>query len=228
MRYLMAIFITFGILGASFAQKQDFTKSADNDPEATRILDKVSAKYEAYKSLEAIFTLKIEIPEEPADVQKGKLMQEGEKYHVDLQEMAMICDGVENFWVHNKRNEEVQLNDIPEDDESDDMLAPQEFYNFYKSGKYVYALTNAIVEEGKPLLQIEFKPLSDESEYFKIRMTIEKKTNIVKRVKVFAKDGSKYTLDIEKVTPNKKFAATNFVFNKKKYPNVDIEDLKLD
>jgi len=227
MRYLMAIIITIGVLATSFAQKQDFTKSADNDPEATKILDKVSAKYEAYKSIEALFTLKIAIPEEPVDQQKGKMIQEGEKYNVDLQEMTMISDGVDNFWVHNKRNEECQLNDIP-DPEDDDMLAPQEFYSFYKSGKYVYALTNALVEDRKPVLQIEFKPLDGESEYSKIRMTIEKKTNIVKRVRVFAKDGSNYTLTIDKITPNKKFTAADFTFDKKKHPNVHVENLKMD
>ena len=226
----MIMLFTVGVLVSSSAQKQkqDFTKSSDNDPAATKLLDKVSAKYEAYKSLEALFTLEIEVPEEPLDRQKGKLMQEGEKYHVDLEEMAMICDGVSNFWVHNKRNEECQLNDIPDPEDDEDMLAPQEFYNFYKSGKYVYALTNALVEEGKPVLQVEFKPLSDESEYSKIRMTIEKKTNIVKRVKVFAKDGLRYTLKIDKLTPNKKFSATDFAFNEKNHPNVHLEILKMD
>jgi outer membrane lipoprotein carrier protein len=211
-------------LATSFAQKKDFTKAQDVDPEAQRVLDKVSKKYEAYKSIEATFALKIEIPEEPIDEQTGKIKQQGEKYNVDLSSYSMICDG-ENFWVHNKRNKEVQLNDPPEEDD-DEMMAPQDFYNFYKKGKYLYALTNAIVEKGVPLLQIEFKPLEGDSEYSKIRMTIEKKTSAVKRIKVFSKDGSRFTLEIQNFKANKKFTIADFTFDKEKFPDAHIEELR--
>lgn len=211
-------------LATGFAQKKDFTKAQDVDPEAQRVLDKVSEKYEAYKSIEATFSLEIEIPEEPVDTQTGKLKQQGEKYNVDLSSYSMICDG-ENFWVHNKQNKEVQLNDPPEEGD-DEMMAPQDFYSFYKKGKYLYALTNAIVEKGVPLLQIEFKPLEGDSEYSKIRMTIEKKTSAVKRIKVFSKDGSRFTLEIQNFKANKKFTIADFTFDKEKFPGVHIEDLR--
>ena len=211
-------------LATGFAQKKDFTKAQDVDPEAQRVLDKVSEKYEAYKSIEATFSLKIETPEEPVDTQTGKLKQQGEKYNVDLSSYSMICDG-ENFWVHNKQNKEVQLNDPPEEGD-DEMMAPQDFYNFYKKGKYLYALTNAIVEKGVPLLQIEFKPLEGDSEYSKIRMTIEKKTSAVKRIKVFSKDGSRFTLEIQNFKANKKFTIADFTFDKEKFPDAHIEELR--
>ena len=229
MKYLIAMIFTLGILASSFAQKQDFTKAADNDPAATKVLEKVSKKYEAYKSIQATFTLDIEIPEEPVDQQTGKMMTQGEKYNVDFNEYSMISDG-KNLWIHSKRNEEVQLNNVPDEEEAaeEGMLAPQDFYSFYKNGKYVYALVNAQREDGKPVVQIEFKPLDGESEYSKIRMTIEQKTSTVKRIKVFSKDGSRYTLTIKDFTPNKKFASTDFKFNKSKFPNVHVEDLRID
>ncbi len=224
MKYIMAIMMSTFFLATSFAQKKDFTKVQDVDPEAQRVLDKVSKKYEAYKSIEATFSLEIEIPEEPVDKQTGTLKQQGKKYNVDLSSYSMICDG-KNFWVHNKQNKEVQLNDPPEEGD-DEMMAPQDFYNFYKKGKYLYALTNAIVEKGVPLLQIEFKPLESDSEYSKIRMTIEKKTSVVKRIKVFSKDGSRFTLAIQDFKANKKYTAADFIFNEKKFPGVHIEDLR--
>ena len=226
MKYLIVMIMTTSFLMTGFAQKKDFTKKSDVDPEAKKILDKVSAKYDAYKSIEATFSLKIEIPEEPNDTQAGKLKQEGEKYSVDLNSYSMICDG-ENYWVHNKQNKEVQLNDPPEEDE-EEMLAPQDFYNFYKNGKYLYALTNAITEKRVPLYQIEFKPLDSDSEYSKIRMTVEKKTSTVRRIKVFSKDGSRFTLEIEKISPNKKFTKADFTFDKSKFPGVHVENLKID
>lgn len=226
MKYLFAITMTILTLSVGFSQKTDFTKSQDIDPAAKKVLDKVSKKYEAYKSIEATFSLKIEVPEEPTDTQTGKLKQKGEMYNVDLSDYSMICDG-ENFWVHNKRNKEVQLNDPPEEGE-EEMMAPQDFYSFYKKGKYVYALTNAIVEKGVPLLQIEFKPLDPDSEYSKIRMTVEKKTSAVKRIKVFSKDGSRFTLEIQKFKANKTFTKADFTFDKSKFPDVHVENLKMD
>jgi len=224
MKYIIAIMMTTFFLATGFAQKKDFTKSADVDPEAQKLLEKVSKKYEAYKTIEATFSLTIQIPEEPEDTQTGKLKQEGEKYNVDMNDYSMICDG-EKFWVHNKRNKEVQLNNPPEEGE-DEMMAPQDFYNFYKKGKYLYALTNAIVEDRVPLLQIEFKPLEADSEYSKIRMTIEKKTSKVKRVKVFSKDGSRFTLEIQNFKYNKEFTKADFTFNKSKFPDAHVEDLR--
>jgi outer membrane lipoprotein-sorting protein len=224
MKNTLAIIMSLFFIATGFAQRKDFTKAEDIDQEAQKILDKVSNKYEAYKSIEATFSLNIEIPEEPIDTQTGKLKQEGDKYNVDLNFYSMICDG-KNFWVHNKQNKEVQLNDPPEEDE-EEMMAPQDFYNFYKKGKYLFALTNAIVENRVPLLQIEFKPLEDDSEYSKIRMTIEKKTSLVKRIKVFSKDGSRFTLEIQKFKANKKFTSADFTFDKTKYPGVHVEDLR--
>jgi len=228
MKYILAIFFSTSLMASGIAQKQDFTKSADNDPAATKILDKVSKKYEAYKSIEADFSLEIEIPEEPVETQKGLMKTQGKKYYVDLSEMTLICDD-ESFWMVDKRNKEVQENDAPDEEELEDegMLSPQEFYNFYKKGKYVYALTNALTEDRKPVLQIEFKPLDDDSEYSKIRMTIEKKTSTVKRVKVFSKDGSRFTLKINKLTPNKKFTKADFVLNKSDYKGYHIENVRM-
>lgn len=228
MKYLMSIILVGSLLVSGFSQtKRDFSDASHSDPEATKVLDKVNKKYQAYKSITATFTLEIEIPEEPIDKQTGVLKQQGDKYYVDFNSYSMISDG-KSLWIHNKANEEVQLNDAPDEGEmgDEDFIAPQDFYKFYQSGKYAYALTNAIYEEGKSVLQIEFKPLDDDSEYSKIRMTIEKKTSRVKRVKVFSKDSSRFTLTINELTPNKTFSNSDFVFDKSKFPDVHVEDLR--
>jgi len=225
MKNLMAILFAISFTTVGFAQKQDFTKSGDSDPVAKHILDKISNKYEAYKSIEASFTISIEIPEEEPEVQKGSMKTEGDKFNVDIGDYNMISDG-KDFWVHMKRNKEVQLNDATTIEEEEDLLNPKDFFNIHKKGDYLYALVNENFEDGKAIQQIEFKPLDDESEYSKIRMTIEKKTNTVSRIKVFSKDGSRYVLKIDKLTSNKTFALTDFQFDKSKHPGVHVEDLR--
>ena len=219
---LVAIFTTVG-----FAQKQDFTKTGDSDPAAKKILDRISKKYEAYKTIEATFSMEIEIPEEETEIMKGSMKTEGEKFNIDFGDYSMISDGVD-FWFHQKRNKEVQLNNADAIEEEEGMISPKDFFNFHKKGEYLYALVNENMEDGKAIQQIEFKPLDDESEYSKIRMTIAKKTNEVIRVKVFSKDGSRYVLKLDNLTPNKTFATTDFKFDKSKYPDAHIEDLRID
>ena len=225
MKNLMAFLFAVVFTTVGFAQKQDFTKTGDTDPEAEKILQSISKKYEAYKTMEATFSLEIEIPEEETEIQTGKMKTEGEKFNINFGDISMISNG-KDFWFHQKRNKEVQLNHASTLEEEEGMFSPKDFFNFYKKGDFLYALVNDNIEDGKTIQQIEFKPLDDESEYSKLRMTIDKKTNSVKRVKVFSKDGSRFVLKIDKLIPNKTFTVADFQFDKSKYPDAHVEDLR--
>ena len=50
---------------------QNYTKAEDSDPKAKEALGKMRKKYTAYDVLEADFSLEIEVPEQPKEVQKG-------------------------------------------------------------------------------------------------------------------------------------------------------------
>jgi len=210
-----------------FAQKQanQFTKKGDNDPAAKAILDKVKKNHQAYKSLEATFTLEIELAEQPKEVQKGKIAQQGDKYFLELGTQQVLCDG-KAIWMVLPKNKEVQVNNIPSKEEEANILTPQALFRFYEKGGYIYALVNEYSENGKVLQQIEFKPTDRNAEYAKIRLTVEKKTAAVTSIIAFGKDGSRYTFNITKLTPNKAFDANYFVFSKAKYPGFHIEDLR--
>ncbi len=211
---------------ASAAQENTFTKASDADPAAKAVLDAVKAKYESYRSLEVQFSLLIEIPEEPEEVQKGTLLQEGEKYRLKLEGQTVVSDGT-TLWLYLENNKEVQINNV-EDEDEETILSPKDLLRVYESEDYVYALTNELVENGRVVQQIEFKPLDDDSEYSKIRLTVDKKTRELRRIKVFAKDGSRYTLAVEKLIPNKKFPPETFVFQKSECPDCHWEDLRID
>ncbi|NUO03295.1 MAG: outer membrane lipoprotein carrier protein LolA [Saprospiraceae bacterium] len=210
-----------------FAQKptNQFTKKGDNDPAAKAILDKVKKNYQSYKSLEATFNLEIELAEQAKEVQKGKIAQQGEKYFLDLGPQQVLCDG-KAIWMVLPKNKEVQVNNMPSKEEEASILTPQALFRFYEKGGFIYALINEYTENGKVMQQIEFKPTDRNAEYSKIRLTVEKKTASVASIKAFSKDGSRYTFNITKLTPNKTFDAGYFTFNKAKYPGYHIEDLR--
>lgn len=224
MKKLLAFFTMMALVTFTFAQNNQFTKAGESDPEAKQILDKLRAKYESYSALKADFTLTIELPEEQPEVQKGQFWQAGDKYRLEAEAQTMVSDG-ETLWLHLKNNEEVQINDVDEDGE--DLLSPQSFLKFYESEEFVYVLANEFPEKGIVVQQIEFKPLDTDSEYHKVRLTLNKKTKEVVRIKAFAKDGSRFTFELGKLIPNPKMNMDTFQFLKSECADCHWENLRM-
>lgn len=197
----------------------------ESDPKAKAILDKVRKKYEAYPSVEMEFTLTVELPEQPKEIQRGKMMQKGAKYRLEMGGQTIICDG-KSLWIVIPQNKEVQINNLPDAEEDDAILSPQSFFRIHEKGNLVYMLMNEYSANGKLLQDIEFKPTDRFSDYSKLRLTVNKTTNEFVELKGFSKDGSRYTLALIKTTPNKVFADTLFTFNKAAYPGFHVEDLR--
>lgn len=195
-----------------------------NDPVAKKLLDKVRKKYDAYKVVEATFTLTIEVPGQPKEVQKGSIAQDGKKFRLDMNDQTIVSDGV-TTWVYQKKNNEVQINEADPND-ANALLTPKELLSRYQKGDFLYAITDKTTEGDKVLTLIEFKPKERNSEYSKLRVAIEEKTLSIKSVKGFAKDGARYTFLITRLTPNKTLPVGYFSFDPKLYKGIRIEDLR--
>ena len=216
---LIALFSIQGVIA------QNYTQAADSDPEAKAILDGVRQKYEAYASIETGFDLDIAFPEQPVEVQSGTLARNGDQYRVIFGNQEIFSDGEVLYMVlHN--NKSVQINDLPDPEENMGFLSPESIFTFYDNGQFVYTLIDTRSEGGKALHFIEFKPTDRNSEYSKLRMVVERDTKKMVRVLAFAKDGSRYTFKLKNLQPNKKFASDYFAFNKSKYPEYYVEDLR--
>jgi outer membrane lipoprotein carrier protein len=224
MKKLLLAIIGLAVCTTTFAQ--EYTKAADSDPQAKAILDQVSKKYNNLKSLEAAFTLEIELPEQPKEVQEGKMLRQGDKYAVDMGMTKVISDG-QAIYVVMKNQQSVQINDIPDESETGGLsLSPEAMFNFYEKGQFVYVLANEYMDGKIPLQQIEFKPLDRGADYSKLRMEVNKKTKEVVRLIAFSKDGSRFTITVNGLKTNKSLASALFTFNEKDYPDYYIEDLR--
>lgn len=229
MRILLFSIIFFGINFGLFSQNSNstqYTAASESDPAAKLILDDLRDKYEAFESMEASFTISIEIPEEDKIIQKGKVAQKGDSYRLDMQDRSIITDGT-TLWYYLPDNNEVQINDAEDLMEDQDFLSPESVLKMYESGDFIYVLADEYVRGGKIVQQIEFKPIDREADYHKIRLMVDKKARTILSVKAFSKDGSRYTFSIEQLMPNKKFAAAHFRFEPSKYPDLHVEDLRL-
>jgi outer membrane lipoprotein-sorting protein len=202
------------------------TKSKDSDPKARQILDKLKKQYDSYKSMEVKFEIDLELPGKALEKQKGTVIQDGKKYQVKLQDQEIYADG-KTIWVYLKKNKEVQITNM-EEGEASAFMSPKQMMTMYDSGEFVYS----IIEERKvgdaQFVDIEFKPLSKKTEYTKMRLTIDKKANKMVSLRVFSRDGSRYTLKVSDILPNKKYDPAMFTFNTKSVQGLHIEDLRMD
>jgi len=174
--------------------------------------------------MEASFSLTIEGPGQPKEVQKGSVSQEGDKFRLEMDQQIIVSDS-KTTWVYLKKNNEVQINNAqPGSDNS--FLTPKELLKRYQKGDFLYAIVDKTTENGKVLTQIEFKPKDKNSEYSKLRLSIDEKAGSIQSIKAFGKDGSRYSFNINRLSSNKQLAAGTFAFDAKKYPGVHVEDLR--
>jgi len=205
-------------------QAQNYTTTADNDPAAKAVLDKIKTRYNSFKTVSANFSLDIEIPQMETEIQKGRLWQEGEKYRAELDNRSIISNG-ETVWVYLGNNKEVQIN-CASDFAGEGMMSPKDLLNIYEQEEYVYYLANEFREGSKTIQQIEFKPTDRDSEYSKLRLTLDKKTLDVVRMKIFAKDGSRFTLKMDNWVANESISADTFTWKESECSDCYVEDLR--
>ena len=197
-----------------------------NDPAAEKVIKDLRSKYESYKSIEVEFEMNFKFGNGQTDQQKGTLIQEGDKFKMDATTQAIYCDGT-SVWMHIKESKEVQINDYDEDEEVAN-FSPNSILAMYDNGEYEFAITNEAMIEGILTQSIEFKPLDKDSEYSKVRLTIDKKKQELRGFELFSKDGTKVSLKITSIKVDKSYPNNIFVFNKYENPNVHIEDLRID
>jgi outer membrane lipoprotein-sorting protein len=195
---------------------------AQQDPKAGKILDEMSAKYQALKAFQATFTQTLENPS--AKVKQnisGDITVSGQKFRLKLTGQEVINNGT-TTWTYLKNENEVNISDS--DPETQDM-SPSQIYTMYKKG-YKYAYVNQVTEGGEALDVIELSPENRQNDVYKVRLKVRKKDASVKSWQMYKKNGNQYTFLIKNFKPNPPVDATTFAFDKAKYKGVKVVDLR--
>ena len=219
-KYLTLLF-SIGLIMSTYAQNGE-----TSDPLATKILDKLKKKYDSFSTMEADFTLEMKLSGQDIEIQNGKIIQDGEMYLLSLSDQEIYNNG-KHVWVHLKSNKEVQLSNADFDEESE-IMSPKDMLRVYESNEYIYDITDVKTVKGEKLTEIEFKPLDRDSEYIKMRISINRKDNMMKKIAIFARDGSRYTVSLDNIESNKTYDEKIFAFDKAAHPGVYVEDLRID
>ncbi|MBL7924790.1 MAG: outer membrane lipoprotein carrier protein LolA [Bacteroidia bacterium] len=195
---------------------------AQTDARAQEVLKAVSAKYKSYKSLEAAFKLsRLDQKTKSTENFNGKIIISGSRFNFVLNDQTVMSDG-KTTWTYLKESNEVQ---ISETKTSEGAITPTNIFTMYEKGfksKFMGEKTIA----GKAVQQIELTPDDPKKNYFKIMLNIDKTGKFVSEAKIFEKNGGILTYSIVKFTPNIPVSDDSFVFNKLKFPGVDVVDLR--
>ena len=194
-----------------------------SDPAAKAILDAVSAKFKTYKSVTAKFTLKIENAAGKQEGSKsGTISMKGSKYHVNVTGQELFCDG-SNIWTYDKSGNEVQISKV---DNSASSITPQKMFTNFYDKDFLYKLNADVKEGNKTLEEIELTPYDKSKPFFKVLLHINKATKAIVSTKVFEKNGNRYTYSVASMQTNLPMPESLFIFDAKKYPKVEVVDLR--
>jgi outer membrane lipoprotein carrier protein len=195
---------------------------AQYDPKALEILDAMSKKYKSIPAFEANISYTLTNETEKVNEEfKGKITVKGDKFKLVLPEQEVINNGT-TTWTYLPEAKEVNIDNY--DPNSDD-LNPSKFYEIYKQGyKYLYLEDKS---EGGVLCEVvDLVPEKKDAQYFKVRMNIVKKDKSIQSWTMFDKGGNKYKYTITKFAPNTAVTDNFFTFDVKKYPGVEVIDLR--
>lgn len=214
-KIVLSLLVAAGFVSASYAQ---------TDAKAKAILADVSKKYRSYDVVKTDFTFILDNPQAKIkETQQGTLIVKAKanKYRVTMTNQELISDG-KNQWTYLKEDKEVQVTNA---DNNGDALNPAKIFTVYEKGfKYTYIGESKV--GGKVFQMIDLAPTDVTKSYFKIRLGIDKTAKQIGSVVIFDKSGNKYTYNVKKIIPNVKVPESTFAFDTKKYPGVEVVDLR--
>ncbi|MEI6948337.1 outer membrane lipoprotein carrier protein LolA [Paraflavisolibacter sp. H34] len=216
MKKIYALFavVCFGLM----ANAQ--TKS---DPDAKKILDGVSAKFRSFKSPQASFTYQIENAQgKVLATKKGTVSMRGNKYHVTMGGMEIYSDG-RTSWSYDKSANEVTVNGV---DASGNAMTPQKLFTNFYDKDFLYKLNGEKKVSGKTVQEIEMTPTDKSRPFHKVYVYVDKAAGTLSSAKFLEKSGNRYSYSISAMKPNAAITESEFVFDKKKYPGVEVVDLR--
>jgi outer membrane lipoprotein-sorting protein len=213
MKKLTVLFLLFPLL--CFAQK---------DAKAKEWLDKSSAAFSQAGALSVDFTMNIkDAPHKLSESFEGTIDMKGVKFHINVPDMETWFDG-KTQWVLQKEYDEVN---ISEPDAKDvQALNPATIFSLYKKGcnyKYTGEKTDS---KGKKVQEVELIPQAKGSEMTKIVMQIGSGDFMPVKIHIVYKNKIENTIYISKYVKNANLTDSRFVFDKKKYPDAEIIDLR--
>ena len=208
---LTGLFITTSI----FAQK---------DAKAKELLDKSSAMLNQSGGISASFTINItDAINNIKQSFEGQMFLNGAKFFFDTPEQAVYYDG-KTQWVYNKTVEEVSiLEPQPQDIQ---VLNPVLVFELYKTDcKYKYNGEKTDIQKRK-VQEVSLFPEDKNEEIKQVDLQINPADFMPVFFHIIYKNKLEFRIYINKYQTKLNLPDSQFVFDKSKYPEAEVNDLR--
>ncbi len=188
-----------------------------------QLIKKTVSKYRGYDSYKVDFKYIFENRmDDEKDSQNGVFYVKGNKFRIDLDNQLIITDE-KNIWTYMKEANEAQVSVYDPDDLE---FAPDKIFTMWD--KDYLAGYAGIYKVGERLTKlVELTPNDKSLNYYKVKMFIDKNTGEIVKLQTFYKNqGIIVTFDIKETKSNIPLNDKLFIFDKSRYPGVNIIDLR--
>jgi len=208
MKKLYLLLVLFAVLSANIT-------NAQNDPNAKKILDKVSAKLKTFKGITANFSY---TTKDKKNVQRGAVQGlisiKGQKYYIKQGTTEIFSDGLKS-WNYNSESNEVTESDIDADNKT---LTPQNLLSNFYDKDFTYKLVPAA---GK-FDQIEMEPTDKRKNFKQVTIFVDKAEVMVNKAKLIDKTDNTIEFSLSKINTKALLPDGKFIFDKAKHPGVEV------
>ncbi|MFM7223576.1 MAG: LolA family protein, partial [Bacteroidota bacterium] len=111
-------------------------------------------------------------------------------------------------------------------DNSSGSITPQKLFTNFYDKDFLFVLNPEVKRAGKTYQVVELTPIDKTKPFFKVILEVDKSTKVIMSTRVFEKNGNRYLYAINTISTSSVIPDDSFVFNSKKYPGVEVIDLR--
>ncbi|MDR2511760.1 MAG: outer membrane lipoprotein carrier protein LolA [Bacteroidales bacterium] len=189
----------------------------ENKKPNTAVLENAVNKLKDPKGVEMVFRLYTST--DKSDFQLGKLLLQGNKFHIELDDFTVISDG-KTLWNYLEDSDEVQISDITAGSD----VNPFAIFKDFRQNFMIKYIRDVFVDQ-TDVEVYDLTPLSPQN-FFKIRISVNKKLQILKTIEMYQTNKQVITYEIIDFKSATKILPDDFSFDVKKHKGVQVIDLR--
>ena len=195
------------------------------DENAEKLLKTLAEKHNTYDNITADFTFYYKnLQTESENKWNGSIIMKGEKYKLELRNSTIYYNG-KTLWNHLHGPNEVNISEPVQNEDSDIINHPHQIFDIYKKD-FKYKYLGKETSKGQEVYVVDLYPEELDKDYSRIRLYLTLDNIRIHSAKIFAKDGSRYQIEIENMKTNQPVDDSAFAFNKEDHPDAEVIDMR--
>ncbi|GAC1397834.1 MAG: hypothetical protein NVSMB63_18160 [Sediminibacterium sp.] len=189
---------------------------AQNDPNAKKVLDALSAKVKSFKTITTTFTIRqFTSRGRNTGAKTGNISVKGQMYILKQGKLEVVSDGNKTYSYDGNKTITVSSAE-----DAAQTLTPQKIL----SGSYDKDFTYKLISSKGGFNQIELRPIDPRKNFQKVDVFIDKARNMIAKAVILDKSNNTVQVNFSNLVTNAKLADNLFTFNRSRYPK-DVEIL---